>query len=131
VLAEERGVALELHGGAVFAECDAAQIRQALANLIDNALRHTPRGGRVVVETRWVGDVARLSVADTGPGLDPAEVERVFERFYSRAGEGGGTGLGLPLARAIARAHGGDVSAASPGGALFTLELPAPSSVSR
>ncbi len=125
VLADERGVVLELHGEPVFVEADAGQVRQALANLIDNALRHTPRGGRVGVETRSAGDLAQLRVADTGPGVPADQLERVFERFYSAPGEaGGGTGLGLPLARAIARAHGGDITATSPGGALFTFEIP-------
>jgi signal transduction histidine kinase len=126
VVAEERGVMLELRGSPVEIEGDASQLRQLLANLIDNALRHTPRGGRVSVETRANGARAELLVTDTGKGIDPSEIERVFERFYSAPGErGAGTGLGLPIARAIARAHGGDVGAtATAGGALFGVDLP-------
>ena len=125
VIAEERGVALTLKSDAVFVRADPAQLRQALANLVDNALRHTPRGGRVEVEVRTVKTKAAVRVADTGPGIQPGDLERVFERFYSTAEDlAAGTGLGLPIARAIARAHGGDVRATSPGGAVFTLELP-------
>jgi len=96
-------------------------------NLIDNALRHTPQGGRVEVDVSVQRDRACVSVFDTGPGLAPGATEHVFERFYSTKSQAdGGTGLGLPIARAIARAHGGDVTATSPGGALFLLELPLP-----
>jgi signal transduction histidine kinase len=125
VIAEERGVALSVQGETTFLRADPAQIRQALANLVDNALRHTPRGGRVEVEIRVVDGSAQVRVADTGPGIVPGDLDRVFERFHSTAEDlAAGTGLGLPIARAIARAHGGDVRATSPGGAVFTLELP-------
>jgi len=132
VIAEERGVSLRLHGEAVFVHADPAQIRQAIANLVDNALRHTPLGGMVDVEVRTEDGKASVRVADSGSGISPGELERVFERFYSTAeDQSSGTGLGLPIARAIARAHGGDVSAFSPGGAVFTLELPLAHGVAR
>lgn len=70
------------------------------------------------------GGMARVSVEDTGPGLRPDQIERVFERFYSEREDGVRGGLGLPIARAIARAHGGTLTASSPGGARFVLELP-------
>ncbi len=125
VIAEERGVTLRLHGDAVFVHADPAQIREAIANLVDNALRHTPSGGTVDVEVHSEDVKASVTVADSGSGISPGDLERVFERFYSTAeDQSRGTGLGLPIARAIARAHGGDVRASSPGGALFTLELP-------
>jgi len=125
VLGEERGVQLVLSGGPVEVDADPIQIRQVIVNLIDNALRHTPQGGRVEVDVSVQRDRARVSVFDTGPGLAPGTTERVFERFYSTDSQSrGGTGLGLPIARAIARAHGGDVTATSPGGSLFVLELP-------
>ena len=125
VLAEERGVALRVHGDTVIVQADPGQLRQALANLIDNALRHTPRGGGVEIEVRAQRGFAELRVADTGPGIAPGDLGRVFERFFSTADDlSRGTGLGLPIARAIARAHGGDVHASSPGGAVFTLVLP-------
>lgn len=126
VLGEERGIELTLSGAAVEIDADPMQIRQVLVNLIDNALRHTPRGGRVEVTVRARSTRAQVAVTDTGPGLPPGEPDRVFERFFSTAAGSTGTGLGLPIARAIARAHGGDVTASSPGGACFTLWLPLP-----
>jgi signal transduction histidine kinase len=124
VVAEDRGVTLGSAVEPVEVRGDPAQLRNALANLIDNALRHTPPGGKVEVRVGADRGRARVSVTDTGPGLRPDQLERVFERFYSEPGAGSGTGLGLPIARAIARAHGGDLTASSPGGARFELELP-------
>jgi signal transduction histidine kinase len=122
---EERGVKLELAGEPVEVDADPVQIRQAIVNLLDNSLRHTPGGGRVEIEVGARGGRARVAVFDSGPGLPPGSQERVFERFYSTtAANGEGTGLGLAIARAIVRAHGGDVTASSPGGALFVIDLP-------
>jgi signal transduction histidine kinase len=125
VIAEERGVSLECRGESVSIVADATQIRQAILNLLDNALRHSEPGGKVSVEVAERDGTAELAVADGGRGLPPDQLERVFERFYStRAGTGAGTGLGLPIARAIARSHGGDVTATSSQGARFVLRLP-------
>jgi signal transduction histidine kinase len=125
VIAEERQVSLECHGESVAVDADATQIRQAIVNLLDNALRHTPSGGKVSVVIGARAAFAELAVQDSGRGLPADQLERVFERFYStRAGSGAGTGLGLPIARAIARSFGGDVTATSPGGARFVLSLP-------
>jgi len=125
VIAEERSISLDCLGESAWIEGDAGQLRQAILNLVDNALRHTPSGGKVAVEVGVRGGAAELVVTDTGRGLPPDQLERVFERFYStRAGSGAGTGLGLPIARAIARTHGGDVTATSPGGARFVLRVP-------
>lgn len=125
VIAEDRGVALECRGESVLVDADPDQIRQAILNLLDNALRHTPRGGKVTVGVAARANAAEVAIEDTGPGLPADQLERVFERFYStRAGSGAGTGLGLPIARAIARAYGGDVTASSPAGARFVLRLP-------
>ena len=126
VLAQERGVSVELRCAPVAVHGDAEQLQRALLNLLDNALRHTPNGGRIDVEIEARDGRAFLRVRDSGPGLVAEELERVFERFYSRpTASGAGTGLGLPIARAIARAHAGELRASSPGGALFELELPA------
>jgi two-component system sensor histidine kinase BaeS len=98
--------------------------------LIDNAVRYTPAGGRIVVEGRLRDGRAETSVADTGPGIAPAQLPRVFDRFYraeaARTRGGGGTGLGLSIARDLAHAQGGDLVAANgeEGGAVFTLRLP-------
>lgn len=125
VIADERAVELRLHGEAAVVDADPAQIRQAIANLVDNALRHTPSGGTVDVEVGPQNGRASVRVADSGCGIAPGDLERVFERFYSTAEDlARGTGLGLPIARAIARAHGGDVTASSPGGAVLRLVLP-------
>lgn len=110
---------------------DAARLRQLLVALLDNAVRYTPDGGRIVIQGRRSGDRAEVSVSDTGPGIPPEHLTRVFERFYradpSRSRSRGGTGLGLAIARGIAEAHGGTLTAESePGrGSTFTLSLPA------
>lgn len=103
---------------------------QILVALLDNALRFTPRGGMVrIVGEREVGRVV-VSVIDSGNGISPEHVGRVFDRFYrgeaARTREGGGTGLGLAIARDLARAQGGElmVRRDEGGGALFRLELP-------
>ncbi|MDR7482126.1 MAG: ATP-binding protein [Armatimonadota bacterium] len=109
---------------------DRERVLQMVHNLLDNAIRHTPRGGRVTVGVETGPGVVRLWVQDTGPGIPPDELERIFDRFYrldaSRARATGGSGLGLAIVRALAEAHGGTVSAAStPGeGSRFTITLP-------
>jgi signal transduction histidine kinase len=124
IAAEERGVELAFSGAPVTVHGDAYQLRNAILNLLDNALRHTPRGGRIDVSVQVAADRARLRVEDTGPGLAPDKLERLFERFYSEREDGAVGGLGLPIARAIARTHGGSLTASSPRGARFDLELP-------
>ncbi len=93
---------------------DPADLAMLIANLLDNALRYTPAGGRVDVAVDDDGGRAVLSVVDTGPGIAPADRERVFERFYrGAAGAGGpdatGSGLGLSIVRRIADAHGATI----------------------
>jgi two-component system OmpR family sensor kinase len=96
---------------------DADALRTLLRNLIDNAVRYTPAGGRVDV-TVEASPAARVTVSDTGPGIPPEERSRVFDRFYRRAGtEPPGSGLGLAIVKAIAEAHGATVALADgPGG---------------
>ena len=115
-------------------QADPTRLRQLLTNVLDNAVRHSPEGGRVrvrcqVTDVRW-----RLDVADEGPGVAPADRERAFERFGTLAdpAEGaatGGTGLGLAIARWVATLHGGTVRFADPppghAGALLRIDLPA------
>jgi signal transduction histidine kinase len=109
---------------------DPDRITQVLTNIIGNALTATPAGGSVTVQIRATGNSAQVAVTDTGVGLVAADLERVFERFYRAPRSprrSGGSGIGLTIARGIARAHGGDVTAASAGpghGATFTLTLP-------
>jgi signal transduction histidine kinase len=88
-------------------EADASKIEQVLGILLDNALRHTPAGGKICVELRRAEGECWLSVRDTGDGIPPQELPHVFERYYR--GSQGGTGLGLPIAQAIIEAHGGRI----------------------
>ncbi|HEY1119542.1 MAG TPA: HAMP domain-containing sensor histidine kinase [Acidimicrobiales bacterium] len=114
---------------AVPVHADPDRITQVLTNLLGNALVATPSGGTVSVAARAAGATAELVVSDTGVGLAPEDLERVFERFYRAPGErrSHGSGIGLTIARDIVRAHGGDLTAASDGpgrGARFTVVLP-------
>lgn len=110
---------------------DPDRISQVLANLLDNALRHTPAGGHVRIELEANESRIALTVADDGEGLPADELEAVFERFHradaARAEHDGGSGLGLTIARALVHRHGGTIAAASPGvgrGSSFTVSLP-------
>jgi signal transduction histidine kinase len=112
-------------------EADKGRIFQLLDNLISNAIKFTPDGGRIDVRALRTQTGGLIEVSDTGIGLAPAEVERVFERFFrsERATDRhiAGTGLGLFIARAITEAHGGRIAASSTvdGGTTFRIELPA------
>jgi two-component system sensor histidine kinase TctE len=89
---------------------DALQLREALANLIDNALRYTPRGSAVTLRVEAAGAQTRLSVEDNGPGLSDEDRAHVFQRFWRASEQPGGCGLGLAIVREIARRHGGDAT---------------------
>jgi two-component system sensor histidine kinase ResE len=129
-LAARDGVDLRVGvpGGRVVVRADPARIEQILLILLDNAVRHTPAGGRIQVTVRREDDEALLGVADTGEGIDPDAQAHVFDRFYQAdpSREGRGTGLGLAIARGIVRAHGGSIDLESvPGaGSVFTVRLP-------
>ena len=104
------------------------QIERIVANLLENALRYTPAGGRVTLDSRRLGSEFQISVSDSGIGIAAEDLERIFDRFW-RADPvrvPGGSGLGLAIARALARRHGGDVTVASRagGGSTFVLTLP-------
>jgi two-component system phosphate regulon sensor histidine kinase PhoR len=109
---------------------DAEGLRTILDNLLDNALNHTPSGGRVTVRCESADGKVCLQVADTGIGIPREHHDRIFERFYrvdkARSRELGGTGLGLSIVKHLAQVFGGNVSvASSPGkGSTFTVELP-------
>ena len=130
--AEAAGVALELAAAGHTPEVigDAGRLAQVLRNLLSNALRHTPSGGRVTVRVEGAGAWVRLQVADTGSGIAPEDLPHVFDRFYrsdkGRGRGGGGAGLGLAIARQLVAAHGGRIEVASPpgAGATFTVTLP-------
>ncbi len=111
---------------------DRDRIGQVLANLLDNALRHSDPGAAVVVRVRAERDAVAIGVHDTGDGIAPEHLSHVFDRFYradaARDRDHGGSGIGLTVSRAFAEAHDGSLEAASPGagqGATFTLRLPA------
>jgi signal transduction histidine kinase len=112
-------------GPAVVVEADASALQRLFVNLVDNAVKY---GGQARISLGRDGGDAVVRVSDPGPGLTPEEIERVFEPFYrvetSRSRETGGIGLGLSVARSIARAHGGDVNLTSGGGLTAIVRLP-------
>ncbi|ADU51468.1 integral membrane sensor signal transduction histidine kinase [Thermaerobacter marianensis DSM 12885] len=114
--------------GGVWLEADPHRLAQVLGNLVDNAARHAGPGGHVTLTAAAVAGGVRVEVADDGPGIDPADLPRVFEPFYRgrEAARSRGAGLGLSIVRALVEAHGGRVGVASaPGrGARFWFFLP-------
>ena len=134
-LFDEKGVELKsaVPGDLPSVLADVDRVVQVLSNLLSNALRHTPDGGRVVVEAKAAGDEVTFEVTDTGTGIAPEHLERLFERFYrveksrSRGEARGGSGVGLTISRALVEAIGGRIWAESPGlgeGATFAFTLP-------
>ena len=124
--AEDKGIAVVRSGAErLAARGDPRAVVQILVNLLGNALRHSPRGSRVTVALAAGTEFASATVIDEGPGIAPGDQERIFGRF-EQAGQGGGAGLGLAIARRLARAMGGDITLVStPGeGARFTLSVP-------
>jgi PAS domain S-box-containing protein len=127
--AERRGVNLECEstdGPRARARVDRDRILQALANLLDNAIRLTPPGGQVSLALREEPGFVRLEVTDNGPGVEPELLPRLFDRFAQSRSGGGGAGLGLTIVKGVAEAHGGDVVVTSaPGrGSTFAIRLP-------
>jgi len=126
---EQTGVRIE--GPSVpglVAEADRLSVLRVVTNLLDNAIKYSPRGSTIHAATADEGDLVSLTVTDEGPGIPEADLDRVFERFYtgdaSRATTG--VGLGLAIVKHLVRAHGGTASASSPPGqgATFTVKLP-------
>jgi two-component system OmpR family sensor kinase len=120
---------LELPEERVLVPGDAARLHQVVANLLANARVHTPAGSDVTASVTLAADTAQITVRDNGPGIDPAVLETVFERFArgdsSRSRVAGSTGLGLAIVAAIVEAHGGTVWVESvPGATAFTVSLP-------
>jgi two-component system, OmpR family, sensor histidine kinase KdpD len=105
-------------------------LRRVLRHLLENASRYCPHNSRIIVRGRWLKDKLEFSVEDNGPGIDPADLPMVFEKFYrgKKAGtRGKGSGMGLAIVRAIVRAHGGDIEVSSSlgKGAIFRFWVPA------
>ena len=125
--AEERRIQLEIEPRDTLpASGEERAVIQILVNLIGNAVRHSPEGGTVGLAFAATPGTASVTVSDEGPGIEPADQQRIFERFERAGAKGGGTGLGLAISRRLARSMGGDVTLDSaPGeGARFTLTLP-------
>ena len=131
--AEAKGVSLgvDMAGTLPGLDLDPARIAQAVGNLLDNAVTHTPEGGSVTVSAQAGAGAVEVQVADTGPGIAPDDLQRIFDRFYradpSRSRSTGGTGLGLTIARRLVEAHGGSIEAESVvgRGSRFIIRLPA------
>ena len=130
IQAREKGVALESDGTTMDETIagDETKLTWALSNLIANAIRYTPAGGRVRVGMAPHDGAVAISVADTGPGIPSEQQERIFERFAQlpSGGEPGAAGLGLAIVRDVVQAHGGRIHLESSlgQGTRFTLELP-------
>ena len=131
-LAERADVALEVEAAVELPSvlADSERIGQVLANLVHNAVKFTAAGGRVSLSAAVAGTQVELAVRDTGGGIDRADLDRIFERFYKsdRSRASGGTGLGLAISKHIVLAHGGEIRASSDGpgrGATFTFTLTA------
>jgi len=133
-VAESQGILLQAPElAAVKVAGDESHLRQLINNLLDNAIKFTPSGGQVTVDLSRQDGQARLRVADTGSGIPPDELPRIFERFYrgdksrQHAGDRRGTGLGLAICQAIVAGHHGTIRVESdPGkGSTFTVDLPA------
>ncbi|HEX2194628.1 MAG TPA: HAMP domain-containing sensor histidine kinase [Candidatus Limnocylindria bacterium] len=105
--AEGVNLSAQADGDVPLLQLDPHRVRQVIANLVSNAVRHTPAGGRVSVRVRREADAVTLEVADTGSGMDAEASAQAFDRFW-RAGERAGAGLGLAIVRQLVRAHGGD-----------------------
>ncbi len=131
LLAEEKQIAVEIDTeNSVVIEGDPARLKQAVVNLLDNAIKYTPRGGKIVMRVIAAYPKAILEIRDNGIGIAPDALPHVFERFYradkARSRELGGAGLGLSIVRSIVQAHGGTVDLESREGTGTTclVELP-------
>lgn len=133
-LVEDQGISLvlDLPDKISPIEGDAARITQCLNNLLNNALQHTPAGGEIHISAEESEGAVSLTVRDTGTGIDPKHLPRVFDRFYradpDRSRQTGGSGLGLAITKALVNAHGGAITAFSAGraqGSTFNISFPA------
>ncbi len=127
-IAETRGVAVQVDPEPAMVVGDPMRLRQLITILVDNAVRHSPRGSAVEVTVRAANATAWIDVADRGPGVRPEDMAHVFDRFWRAPGApSGGTGLGLSIASWITERHAGRIGVANrpDGGAVFRVELPA------
>lgn len=127
-LFEQKSVRLETRLNPVQVNGDPGRLRQVIGNLLSNALKFTPKGGWVRISVEQEHGLAVLEVADSGAGIPPGELDKVFDRFFRGQGaRAGGSGIGLTVVRDLVTAHGGEVAASNrpDGGALFKVTLPA------
>lgn len=116
--------------GSIYITCDAGLVRRVLENLVSNAIKHTPTGGRLQIEIEAREDRARVAVRDEGPGIDPSFRDMIFDKFATATARNGrgyhSAGLGLAFCKLAVQAHGGAifVETSSPRGSVFTFELP-------
>jgi signal transduction histidine kinase len=128
--AEERGIEVTVDVAEVQVAGSRRDVAIAVRNLLDNAIRYTPSGGKIGAELEKVGDEAVLRISDTGEGIPTRDIERVFERFYrvdsARSRATGGTGLGLAIVKHVVEGHRGSVTVESElgAGSVFTVRLP-------
>jgi two-component system sensor histidine kinase BaeS len=126
----DRGITLttRVGAGAETIEADADRLEQALQNLAANAIRHTPESGEIQLTAGRDGAEVVLTVRDNGPGIPVEHLPLIFNRFYkadaARKAAGGGSGLGLSIAKAIVERHGGTIAARNDSGAVFEIRLP-------
>jgi signal transduction histidine kinase len=106
-------------------DIDPARIREVISNLLTNALRHTPRDGKVELSAAPAGDQVAVTVHDTGGGIPADQLDRIFDRFH-RSPDSPGSGLGLPIAKSLVEAHGGSITATSEGGGGATIRVTLP-----
>ena len=128
-LADRHSVDVDVSGDAAIVSADPERLRQAIGNMIENAVKFSPPGAAVLVRTAMNGDSVHVTVADEGPGVAKADRERIFERFFrgDSARGRGGSGLGLAIAQEIVAAHGGQihVEPRTPRGSVFSIVIPA------
>jgi heavy metal sensor kinase len=131
LLAEDKNISITSDANApVIVEGDSARLKQIVVNLLDNAIKYTPRNGKIQLQVRAVNGHAVLEVQDNGVGISREALPHVFERFYrvdqSRSGESEGAGLGLSIAKSICSAHGAEIEATSTpaSGSCFRVKLP-------
>ncbi|MBP2661017.1 MAG: phoR 1, partial [Firmicutes bacterium] len=129
-IAQQKNLSLEVHANRnteVFG--DKHQLKQVIAILLDNASRHTAPGGKIIVALSQTGNKLLLTITDSGEGMKPQHLERIFDRFYQvdESRNNGGSGLGLAIAKWIIESHGGSISVSSTPnvGTIFTILLPA------
>lgn len=129
-LAESKGISLssDLRGG-ISLKGDTGQLGTLFLNIIDNAVKHTPKGGRIIIAAEKADSKAVIKIRDTGTGIPEEDIDRVFDRFYrvdKSRGSSAGFGLGLSIAKSIVEAHSGSITAQSKPsmGTIFTITLP-------